>query len=634
MRRFLLSALACPGCRTHYDLTEHEAAGESVSSGFLTCRSCAIVIPIVCGFPLFTEPMLHAGQASRAGLAAIKAQLFGSTEDYLEYRRTKLERGQVEVYAAFQPFNESTRAFEPALAAFASGLKPGDLILDPWCRSGWSAFWLASLFPEQTIVALWQGQTSVLGYRGFAHWFADAVRPANVEVMFGDPERALPFASQTFAGIYALDAFHRFSPTPFAGELMRTAQPTAHIVLAHLHLSNSEPEPYFDRGGTIWHGRDYRAWLDGLAERQGRKGQVFSEADLFEREGEGLPAEAADTSHYNGFVLIGPVGGEQTAGTRPAPLETRWLLNPLFRILFSRRAARVDGSLHDGAVSELLSRHPIYVNRLPKAPVALGDLQLALLALAVTGHTDIEAAASLGLEPDKLAALAEPLDASELLRRTGVGSGGVAMQRFHANQLPGRPRAEALQTVLATLFEAEGPVVNTSDGGAISGAEVMVGVNSFAAYLGHAGLNSGDNLAVADTRHPLTLILVLAALALGLNVNLGVVGAFKADLVIDERGGSGAIALGLEDDATDSILAWIGSREDWPSVTVHAGGHLRLAIDGRIVGLGIDILAEAALSLASYSDDFSGPIDGFGDFFGFFMCLTQFAKGRSITLRN
>ncbi len=249
MKRAFLPRLACPSCRTAYDLTEHEATGDDVLSGFLTCRCCAIVVPIVKGFPLFTEPRLHAGQTDPAALAALEADLFGTESDYLEYRQRKLERETLEIYAAFQPFNESTRAFEPVLDVFAGAVRPGDLILDPWCRSGWTAAWLAELFPEQTIVACWEGDKSVLGYRGFGHWFAASRRPQNVEIAFVDPARGLPFADGAFAAVYALDAFHRFSLIPFAGDILRVAKPSAVLALAHLHLTNSEPEPYFDRGG-------------------------------------------------------------------------------------------------------------------------------------------------------------------------------------------------------------------------------------------------------------------------------------------------------------------------------------------------------------------------------------------------
>ncbi len=633
MKRSILPALACPSCRVGYALAELEASGEDVTSGFLTCRSCAIVIPIVRGFPLFTEPRLHAGQADLGALAEIEARLFGSDEDYLTYRRRKLERSGMEIYAAFQPFNESTRAFEPALAAFARNLAPGDIILDPWCRSGWSAEWLAALFPQQTILALWEGDTSVLGYRGFGRWLSRESRAANIEVMFARPERGLPFADGAFGGVYALDAFHRFSLTPFAGEILRVAAPSAAIVLAHLHLTNSEPSPYFERGGFMWHGRDYRAWLDQLTQRHGRSGRVFSEEDLFRSLGAGLPPEDPDTPHYNGFVLIEPAEAvvRSRDPVREVGEDRRWLVSPLFRVLFSRRIVRVDPGLHDGAVGELLERHPIYQARLPKAPVALDQLQFALLALAILGRTASEIAASLGLPRQEILAAAAPLEAAEVLRPTPVSPGGVALQRFHANQAPVLEGASALFAIFARLTGQTGPAITTGDGGSLSGEEANAGLNAFGAYLLEAGLKAGDCLAVADTRHPLSLLLILAALGLGLRVRLGLEG--PATLAVGESAGPGRVAFGLVQESEGTVLAWVADKADAPTLAIIPGGRLTLNLAGVETGFSADDISEAALSLASCAEAHPGPVDGFGDVVGLLACLTQLARGGAVALR-
>lgn len=633
MKRSILPALACPSCRTGYDLAALESSGEEVTSGFLTCRSCAIVVPIVRGFPLFTEPRLHAGQADRGALAEIEARLFGSDDDYLIYRRRKLERGGMEIYAAFQPFNESTRAFEPALAAFARNLAPGDIILDPWCRSGWSAEWLAALFPQQTIVALWEGETSVLGYRGFGRWLSRESRAANIEVMFARPERGLPFAEGAFGGVYALDAFHRFSLMPFAGEILRVAAPSAAIVLAHLHLTNSEPSPYFERGGFMWHGRDYRAWLDQLTQRHGRRGRVFSEEDLFLGLGAALPPEDPDTPHYNGFVLIEPAeaGVRSCDPAREDGEDRRWLVSPLFRVHFSRRVARLDPGLHDGAVGELLERHPIYQARLPKAPVALDELQFALLALAILGRTASEIATSLGLTRQELLTAAAPLEAAEVLRPTPVSSGGVALQRFHANQAPVLNGASALGSIFAGLAGQTAPVFTTSDGGSITGEEASAGLNAFGAYLIEAGLKAGDSLAVTDTRRPLALLLVLAGLGLGLEVRLGLDGA--ATLTVGESAGPGTVAFGLDDEAEGTVLAWVVDKAEAPPLTIVPGGALTLALAGVETRFSVEDLSEAALSLGSCAETHPGPVDGFGDMVGLLACLTLLGTGRPVAMR-
>lgn len=607
MKPATLEILRCPSCRADYELRVHEEAAGEVMSGFLRCRRCAVVVPILQGFPFFTEPLLHEGQATVDNLAALAARLLGTPQDYLLYRRRKLERGGVEIYAAFQPFNESTRALEPILPLFRAHLKPGDYILDPWCRSGWSAEWLAKLFPEQRIVALWQGDSSVLGYRGFAHWLAAGRRSPNVEVMFVHPERGLPFGAGVFGGVYALDAFHRFSLVPFAGECLRVARSDAAIALAHMHLTNSEPDPYFERGGVMWHGTDYRAWLDRLLADDVRQGWVFSEADLFAA-GDSLPKEAPDTPHYNGFVLMAdPRRLAAPAATAP-PQESRMLVNPLFRIQFARSSARVDPSLYDGAVGHLLLRHPIYQQRLPAGPVPLEAEALLLLALALTGRSTTEAAASLGRTPAELDEVIAALEAQELLRRTPASPAAVELQRFHANQMGLVGPCKALEALLNGLRGQERPSFRTPDGGEVSGDEAYAALGMLADFLRAKGLAPGGRLAVPDARHPLAVLLVLAGLAQGLEVTLmagPAVGAHDAppDLVVHDDAtpnpwpSSPACPLGLGAEAGDSLVEFISNDREPPPWAVVPRGRVILALDGRQVGLDAATLAEAAFAL-------------------------------------
>src|SRR5690606_37784862 len=96
----------------------------------------------------------------------------------------KQRRGNFVLYAAFQPFNESTRALYPLLPLLRETLRPGDIILDTWCRTGYSAAWLAGLFTEQQVIALWEGYSNVLGYRGFRYWLHEGKRPANLHILF------------------------------------------------------------------------------------------------------------------------------------------------------------------------------------------------------------------------------------------------------------------------------------------------------------------------------------------------------------------------------------------------------------------------------------------------------------------
>jgi uncharacterized protein YbaR (Trm112 family) len=625
VKRASLSLLQCPACRCSYELVAHDADDLEVANGALRCPSCGIVAPIVDDFPLFTEPMLHAGEASPEKLRALGDQLLGTPTEYRAYHELKRRRGGLEIYAAFHPFNESTRAVEPLMETMAAALRPGDVILDPWCRSGWSAVALAAAFPAQQVVALWEGERSVLGYRGYAYWFARERRPANLEVMFVDPSRGLPFADGAFGAIYALDAFHRLPPAPFAGELLRVAAEHAPIVLAHLHLSNGEPEPYFERGGRHWHGRDYQAWFDQLAQARGRKGLVYSEAALFEHPPHTLPDPTPETPHYNGLaMLLGKDAVLAPPRPRPRRPDDRLLVNPLFTLHLSRRLARVEGRLHDGAVRHLLDRHPIYEQRLPKAPVQLSELAMAVIALALAGRPLNVIASALGVDGDFLEALLPPFEQSELLLRTPVGAAGVALQRFHANQIAAEEPCGPFAVLLERLNSGHGAMLSTSDGGSVSGPELYVAISHLTEWMRRAGLGPGKRLWIADAGHPLAVPVVLAGLAAGMAATLGPeVRPPDPDLVLGP----------LSDGAEWAVEALNESAPTPGRLRVETVGTLSMAIEGRRACFDAEALAEAALSLSAAVLP-SEPLAGVAGFPELLACLTAFGSGRNVTIRS
>ncbi len=306
MHRSTLEILACPSCRSAYELVTHTECTGRIEQGYLLCPVCAIVIPILDGFVFFTEPMLHAGQASPSALAAMGERLFGTRQAFQQYRQQKRERNTLEPYAAFQPFNESTRAVEPLLPHAAGPLREPDFILDTWCRTGWSGEWLAGRFPRQQVISLWEGNSSVLGYRGFRHLLPSERRAPNLDIIFTHPEKPLPFRDSSFGLLHALDSLHRYSLNPFAAECLRVTRLDAALIFAHLHLSNAVPEPFFERGCNQFHGRDYRAWLDRVTAKSGRRGWVFSEAALFNGPAVAALVDTPDTAHYNGLACLLP----------------------------------------------------------------------------------------------------------------------------------------------------------------------------------------------------------------------------------------------------------------------------------------------------------------------------------------
>lgn len=517
MQAATLSILACPTCRGGYS---HHAIDDEAGLGHLSCRACGVFIPVIEGFPLFTQARMHEGQVSGDALLALGRALFGEAGAYESYRRRKHDRDLWEAYAAFQPFNESTRAAEPLLPILAAHLAPDDVILDVWGRTGWSGEWLAGLFPNHRVISLWEGDSSVLGYRGFRHWLGQARRAPNLDILFTPPNRPLPFRDDTFGVVYALDCLHRYDVYPFAGECLRVARPDGAILFAHLHLSNSEPDPFFERGGRHLHGGDYRAWLDTILAGDRRRGWVLSEADLFEAQPGDRLRDDPSMAHYNGAVLIAdPARAVMQAGNRAAPdPEARWLLNPLLSLRPGCSDLQVDGALRDGEVARLLARHPIYHRRLPRQPLALSGEDWLILCLAVTGLTLAEMAEVLGPALDaRLARLVR----AEALLPAAISKPAHDLQRFHANQLAPTDAGQRLVRLLEAWETQDAPAVRLPDGAALTGRDMARTVAAAMAVLAQAGLRAGDSLHLRPVDGPLALILLLAGLAARLEVQLG-----------------------------------------------------------------------------------------------------------------
>jgi uncharacterized protein YbaR (Trm112 family) len=519
MHRSLLDILACPSCRVGYELTAHEESGDDIALGFLRCPRCAIVIPVLDGLVLFTEALLHAGLATAPALADMAQRLFGSAAAFDEYRRDKLRRGVLESYAAFAPFNESTRVIEPILPHAIGSLRRADRILDTWCRTGWSGEWLAGRFPAQRVVSIWEGNSSVLGYRGFRHLLGTGQRARNLDIVFCDLEKPLPFRDAAFGMVYAYDSLHRYSLYPFAGECLRVARGDAAVVFPHLHLSNSEPEPFFERGCHQHHGRDYRAWLDRDTAAGRRRGWVLSEAAVFNGPAVAELVDEPDTSHYNGMVAILP-----DAPVSPTPMACergarRFVVSPLFRISLARASAHVAPGLFDGAVGRLLQRHPVYQARLPDGSVGLSEHALLALLLAAVGMREDAIEATVLPDSGQLPPALQAMTDRELLRPAAVSVAGHRLQRFHANQLPLRDGG-ILEGFWSRIAAAEQELLILVDGDGYSGIDLAQFAGSVAALLRERGLASGDWIAVSVGAHPLLLLAAIAAASSGFHVSL------------------------------------------------------------------------------------------------------------------
>jgi len=533
MKRETVGILACPACRGSNSLDVfHEQDGE-VERGRLICDACGVAIPVLHGFPLFTEARLNEGLASEADLEALSTRLFGDLAAYDAYRRQKDERGLWESYAAFQPFNESSRAAAPLLPAIQAHLKPGDIILDTWGRTGWSGEWLAGLFPDCRVISLWEGDSSVLGYRGFRYWLNAGRRAPNLDILFTPPNRPLPFASETFGAVYALDCLHRYELS-FGSECLRVARPDAALLFAHLHLTNAEPDPWFERGCRQVHGRDYRVWLDTALKNDSRRSWVLAETDLFNARPGDILADTPETPHYNGDIFIAQADrSPMIVKSMPkSPPGSYFLVTPLLRLDFGRNAVMVDGALHDSDIGRLLDRHPVYRQRLPNGLRSMSNSDWLGVCLAVTGRTAGEIRASMG----EASSLDDLID-DEILLPVQISAKALELQRFHGNQLPLFQGAALWDDLMSRLRNAEAPAIVLPDGSEVSGQDVARTVSALSEVMSAAIADFDQtriNLEASD--EPLGLLVLLGAVSAGIDV---VLGDTAADGLLVHKGAGG-----------------------------------------------------------------------------------------------
>lgn len=273
--------------------------------------------------------------------------------NYLDYAELKKARSIIEPYAQIQPFNESFQSLINFLETLKEKLKPGDLILDTWCRTGFSGDFLANFFPEQHVISIWEGDNSVLGYKGFHACFDKEKKATNHTIIFHEPNKPLPFKDNTFAFIYGYDSLHRY--TNIIDETFRVAKCDSIICFAHVHLSNSEPEPFFERGGIYRSGEDYFELFSQHSKIADRDVTVHSEVDLYLSNHAQKLKNNMYTTHYNGFIWV---ANDEFQKVMPMKElledESTVIVNPLFEYFDGQLTVATNAD-----AEHVFFRHPI-----------------------------------------------------------------------------------------------------------------------------------------------------------------------------------------------------------------------------------------------------------------------------------
>lgn len=513
-----LDILACPACRLPLHSNRPAGASAPLLEALLRCPACAIEIPVVQGFVLFTEARQGCDDQM---LSALRAQLTPSAE-YLSFMHRRHVRRIPDRYAAFQPFNESTRAFYALLDLAREQLQPGDIILDTWGRTGWSGEMLAAAFPQQHVISVWEGNFDVLGYMGYAHWLPAGQRAPNHDIIFLPPGSPMPFRDGTFALIHGLDSLHRYAPLTFAGDMLRIARSDAPILFPHVHMANSQPAPYFERGGNILHGRSYQQRFDAAQARGARKTLVLSEVTLFDARGQ-LHGEP-DTAHYNGLVALVPPAWEG-APLRQADLDlalpaSRAVVNALLRIDSLNGCAVPDTDALGGLMQDLLLRHPCYAERLARlGQQTLSAEQLQILFQLGQLRTLELVAQRLHLPVEYVCQQANNMVDTELLQMAPISGAMARLQSYYASQivrpLPQEETFEYLWQLLPTLYQQRPLLLCGMDDSAFGWAEVELLVPALQRGLLALGVRAGERVAMLCAQHPEAVLLSWACWRIG-----------------------------------------------------------------------------------------------------------------------
>lgn len=517
MKTSTLAILACPVCQQDFTCLTLKSTGVDIQYGALICQTCSTMVPICNGFPLFTHILPNMGPLTLDKLLAFEAKWFGTIERYQQFVQEKQLRPTYDIYAALQPFSEATHSLFPLSEILHENLIPEDYILDTWCRTGWSGEMLAGLFPEQQVISIWEGNHDCLGFAGFRYWLNGEKRASNLDILFLSLEKSLPFKSKAFKFSHAFDTLHRYSPVPLHTELLRITKEV--IAFPHVHLGNSEPEPYFDREGPHYHGKEYQAYFKQLLRNTQLQAWVLSEKALFNTRNTFTLQDDADTTHYNGLVLLAAskwqgqtLQKRLTDSIHPA---SRIIINPLLRIDLQQASIAINTQALAGKSDDYLQRHPLYFTALQKAEgFHLSLLQCQILYYAQRLLSIAEIAERLQLTIATLISELNELRDNDIVQIYITSFGMQQLQHFYATQ---KLLTAFSEHHFATLWAA---LPNYSDNAILIHAEddshfykddVQTIVYACCHFFLALGLKPGDHIVIHAHNHVEYLCCVWAA---------------------------------------------------------------------------------------------------------------------------
>lgn len=425
-------------------------------------------------------------------------------DKYELFLRNKFKKPSFDIYAIFNPFNEAFRAFYPFISYLKNSLKDGDIILDLNNRTGWTTSFLAGIFPNQTIISMWEGNTDVLAYNGLVYWFGDAENATNVQIITSKLNQPLPFVDDSIALIVGFDVLHRQLRSSLLPEVNRVCTNDGLIFFPHVHTANAEPEPYFKRDGDLLQGHEYETFFRPKDEFD-KTGYVFSEPDLFrfsKKMNENIDPNP-NSADYNGTVALCSAKNNLTKKIKPLDYfkffnlnEGFIILNPLIELNPNLKIT-LNAKLLKDDYAKLLKNHPIYFQVIEKLlGYELTENERKVYYWAQKQKSGKFIAEKLGLDYLTLTKIIENLNHLEVLQILPISENHLRLQNFLVNQT--WTEKEDDRNVLFLwqksqhYFGENNYLISRSDGVQYSFQEINQIVKYITETLLHNGLERGD----------------------------------------------------------------------------------------------------------------------------------------------
>jgi hypothetical protein len=359
------------------------------------------------------------------------------------------------------------------------------------------------LFQQQQIISVWDGNNGVLGYSGYGYWFSSAKRPQNLNIVFVAPGDKLPFKDNIAQLVIAHDILHRRDRESYADELLRICDREGVILAPHIHLSNQEPNPYFDRGGTLRSGGTYHDYYNDLLAGSNRICLVLSEVDLFNHADDRPLQDNPHGGYCNALLAIANkswLDQNFSNEIEQIPLPTARLIpNPLVQVNPISRCIELKPQGLGDRVRYYLDRHPCYEARLKPILDRQLDLDgIELLIASQQAGTIADYAHRLGWSIEHTQLVAHILQKSELIAALPVAAIAIELQNFHANQhslLPSSFRDFWQNSIAATPDR----YLLTLEGESLSISEVNQLMLAICSYYLKQGLDRGSLITIDST---------------------------------------------------------------------------------------------------------------------------------------